>query len=399
MGKTLASSDPASGQNKQTNPDSPSPFTAALVLEDGTIIRGQGLGAPGSVVGEVCFNTGMTGYQESISDPSYAGQILTFTFPHIGNVGTNNDDIEAIKPFLKGVILRQPITEASNYRAISNLGEWLTSHGIPGISNVDTRMITQLIRDKGAPKGTLIHSPSGDLDLSKALDQTISWSGLEGMDLAKEVSVKEPYRWNDKLWGTILKNNKGVNYKVIVIDYGVKHNILRSLNSLGCEITVVPASSSAKYILSLKPDGIFLSNGPGDPAATGVYAVPTILKILEKEIPLMGICLGHQLLCLALGAKTTKMHLGHRGSNHPVKDIKTGKVEITSQNHGFVVDSSTLPSTAEITHISLFDNSLEGIQIKNKSAFSVQYHPEASPGPQDSNYLFKRFIQMMERKI
>ena len=373
-------------------------FTAALVLADGTVIRGQGLGAVGTAVGEVCFNTGMTGYEESLSDPSYAGQILTFTFPHIGNVGTNPEDLETTTPAVRGAVLRARVTEPSSFRATSGLDAWLVHHNIPGISGVDTRKLTRAIRLGGAPIGALVHHPSGNLDLDAALERAMSWPGLEGMDLAKDVSTTKTYRWNQTRWN--LGDGPGTQtqprFNVVAIDYGAKHNILRCLASAGCAITVVPVAASGEDILRHQPDGVFLSNGPGDPAATGAYAVPAIRTVLDAGVPLMGICLGHQLLALALGAKTKKMHQGHRGSNHPVKDLATGKVEITSQNHGFVVDPTTLPTNAELTHVSLFDGTLEGIRLTDRPVFSVQYHPEASPGPQDSHYLFARFTAMME---
>jgi carbamoyl-phosphate synthase small subunit len=342
----------------------------------------------------------MTGYQESMSDPSYAGQILTFTFPHIGNVGINMEDIETTTPSIRGVVLRQKVTSPSNFRSTSTLGDWLAHNNIPGIIGVDTRKITRSICVNGAPKGSLVHDPSGNIDFDSALEQAISWPGLEGMDLAKEVTTKKAYEWNQTQWN--LDNSFGIQknpkYRVVAIDYGAKHNILRCLATAKCLITVVPATSSYEEIINYKPDGIFLSNGPGDPAATGKYAVPTIKKLLEAKIPIMGICLGHQLLSLAVGAKTKKMHQGHRGANHPVKDVATGRVEITCQNHGFVVDPLTLPKSVEVSHTSLFDGTLEGIKLKDKPAFSVQYHPEASPGPQDSQYLFERFIMMMDNQ-
>jgi len=401
MGEQLGSPTLASGHQTQLIQSNPAnPFTAALVISDGTIILGYGIGATTSTVGEICFNTGMTGYQESMSDPSYAGQILTFTFPHIGNVGINMEDIETTTPSIRGVVLRQKVTSPSNFRSTSTLGDWLAHNNIPGIIGVDTRKITRSICVNGAPKGSLVHDPSGNIDFDSALEQAISWPGLEGMDLAKEVTTKKAYEWNQTQWN--LDNSFGIQknpkYRVVAIDYGAKHNILRCLATAKCLITVVPATSSYEEIINYKPDGIFLSNGPGDPAATGKYAVPTIKKLLEAKIPIMGICLGHQLLSLAVGAKTKKMHQGHRGANHPVKDVATGRVEITCQNHGFVVDPLTLPKSVEVSHTSLFDGTLEGIKLKDKPAFSVQYHPEASPGPQDSQYLFERFIMMMDNQ-
>ncbi len=373
-------------------------FTAALALADGTIIRGQGLGAAKTVVGEVCFNTGMSGYQETISDPSYAGQIITFTFPHIGNVGANIQDLESAIPATRGVVLRGSATDPSNFRAMESLDAWLNRHGIPGICGIDTRRLTRHIRDVGAPNGALIHDPGGNFEPNALLALAAEWLGLEGMDLAKEVSTTQTYTWSETRW----RLGKGTGeltkpkYHVVAVDYGAKHNILRSLASVGCRLTVVPATSSVEDILGHKPDGVFLTNGPGDPAATAAYAVPAIQGVLTAGVPLFAICLGHQLLALALGAKTKKMHQGHRGANHPVKDLATGKVEITSQNHGFVVDPNTLPAGVVATHESLFDGSLEGLRIEGKPVFSVQYHPEASPGPQDSRYLFDRFVGIME---
>ena len=371
--------------------------TAALVLADGTTIRGEGLGAAKTVVGEVCFNTGMSGYQETISDPSYAGQIITFTFPHIGNVGANIQDVESTAPATRGVVMRASATEPSNFRAVESLDAWLTGHGIPGICGIDTRRLTRHIREVGAPNGALIHDPGGKLDTDALLTLASDWPGLEGMDLAKEVSTKRTYLWTQTRWqlgdgtGELAKPK----YHVVAVDYGAKHNILRSLATVGCRVTVVPATSTADDILGHEPDGVFLTNGPGDPAATGAYAVPAIQGVLKAGVPLFAICLGHQLLALALGAKTTKMHQGHRGANHPVKDLATGKVEITSQNHGFVVDPDTLPAGIVATHESLFDGSLEGLRVEGRPVFSVQYHPEASPGPQDSRYLFDRFVRIM----
>jgi carbamoyl-phosphate synthase small subunit len=376
----------------------PANATAALVLMDGTVFWGQGVGATGSAVGEVCFNTSMTGYQEILTDPSYAGQIITFTFPHIGNVGTNDEDVETTTPVARGLVLRRPITDASNWRAAQTLEQWLKSHGIVGIAGVDTRRLTRHIRDGGAPKGAICHAPDGIVDEGALLAETKSWPGLEGMDLAREVTCLQSYEWDQRCWtlGQGFESLKNPLHHVVAMDFGAKHNILRCLATAGCRVTVVPATATAEEILAHNPDGIFLSNGPGDPAATGIYAVPTIKALIEAGPPIFGICLGHQLLALALGAKTEKMHFGHRGANHPVKDLKTGKVEITSQNHGFVVKRDSLPNDIVETHISLFDGSLEGIAMKNRNIFSVQYHPEASPGPQDSHYLFHRFVTMME---
>ena len=375
----------------------PERATGALVLADGTVFWGYGIGAEGTTLGEVCFNTSMTGYQEILTDPSYAGQIITFTFPHIGNVGTNDEDIETITPAARGLILRRDITSPSNWRAAKPLNAWLKSHNMVGLAGLDTRQLTRRIRDSGAPTGTICHAPDGKFDLDALTAEASAWPGLNGMDLAAEVSCRQPYDWTQSSWS--LKAGYGEQtspkHHIVAIDYGAKHNILRCLAAAGCKVTVVPADSSADDILSRNPDGIFLSNGPGDPAATGKYAVLTIQALLKTEKPIFGICLGHQLLSRALGAETEKMHLGHRGANHPVKDIETGKVEITSQNHGFVVKRDSLPDGVSETHHSLFDGSVEGIRLNGKPVFSVQYHPEASPGPQDSHYLFERFVGMI----
>jgi len=373
--------------------------TGILVLADGTVLEGRGIGATGSAVGEVCFNTSMTGYQEILTDPSYAGQIITFTFPHIGNVGANTDDLETITPPARGLILAADITEPSSWRSTQPLDNWLKSHDLVGVAGIDTRRLTRLIRDGGAPTGVVAHTPDGRFDLTALKAKAAAWPGLDGMDLAIEVSCRQSYRWEETTWhlGQGFGRQEAPRFHVVAVDYGAKRNILRCLASAGARVTVVPATATAEEILGHKPDGIFLANGPGDPAATGVYAVPTIQKLLAAEIPLFGICLGHQLLALALGAKTKKMHLGHRGANHPVKDLTTGKVEITSQNHGFAVLPESLPAEVEVTHVSLFDGSNEGIALKGKPVFSVQYHPEASPGPQDSHYLFKRFADLIEK--
>ena len=375
----------------------PAGATGALVLADGTIFWGKGCGAAGKAVGEVCFNTGMTGYQETLTDPSYAGQIITFTFPHIGNVGANPEDIETVTPAARGLILRADITEPSNWRATRSLNDWLVNMGLVGLSGIDTRRLTARIRDLGAPNGVIIHQPDGRFDVAACQAEAAAWPGLEGMDLAREVSCRQTFSWNESLWSLgkgYGRQEKPVRH-VVAIDYGAKRNILRCLAASGCRVTVVPATATADDVLRHRPDGVFLSNGPGDPAATGVYAVPTIQGVLKAGVPLFGICLGHQLLALALGGRTAKMPRGHRGANHPVKDLATGKVEITSQNHGFMVLPETLPAEAEVTHISLFDGSNEGLRLTNAPVFSVQYHPEASPGPEDSHYLFERFMGMM----
>jgi carbamoyl-phosphate synthase small subunit len=349
-------------------------------------------------VGEVCFNTSITGYQEILTDPSYAGQIITFTFPHIGNVGTNDEDVETVTPVARGLVLRGDISEASNWRASQTLDSWLKSRGIVGIAGVDTRRLTRRLRDGGAAVGTISHTAGGPIDLEALQSEAAAWPGLVGMDLAAEVTCQQTYSWDQRSW--TLDNGYEVQnmprHHVVAMDFGAKHNILRCLATAGCKVTVVPASATAEEILAHGPDGLFLSNGPGDPAATGSYAVPTIQSLIKSGLPIFGICLGHQLLALALGAKTEKMHFGHRGANHPVKDLKTGKVEITSQNHGFVVKRDSLPQGIVETHTSLFDGSLEGIAVEGRKIFSVQYHPEASPGPQDSHYLFDRFVAMME---
>ncbi len=367
-----------------------------LVFENGQVFKGIGLGYEGVATGEVCFNTSITGYQEIISDPSYSGQIINFTFPHIGNVGTNQEDHESDKIWTKGVIFNAEITNPSNYRSLKNLDVWLKKNKIVGLTGIDTRSLTNFIRDKGAPKGTIEKSTYGKFNIKKLLNQSINWHGLNGLDLAKNVSTRSKYIWNNlKTWKKNVgfeKNKKNI-FNIVAIDYGIKKNILRYFSNHKCKITVVPCDTSVDNIIKLNPDGVFLSNGPGDPAATGKYAVKIIKKLINLNIPIFGICLGHQLLALALNAKTKKMKLGHRGANHPVKNLLTGKVEITSQNHGFEVIKSSLPKNVIITHKSLFDNSIEGIRLKNKPVFSVQYHPEANPGPQDSQYLFDQFIK------
>jgi len=374
--------------------------TARLVLADGTVFWGRGLGAVGRSVGEVCFNTSMTGYQEILTDPSYAGQIITFTFPHIGNVGTNDEDIETATPVVRGLVLRWRISEPSNWRAARHLDDWLRQHGIVGMAGVDTRRLTRRIRDGGAPNGVIAHDPERSFDLDALTAEAAAWPGLEGMDLAKEVSCRQSYSWAETAWtlGQGYGRQQSPRLHVVAIDYGIKRNILRQLSSHGCRVTVVPATATAEEIMRHRPDGVFLSNGPADPAATGEYAVPTLKALLATDTPIFGICLGHQILALALGARTEKMHLGHRGANQPVKDLETGKVEITSQNHGFAVTLESLPAGVVPTHVSLFDGSLEGLKVEGRPVFSVQYHPEASPGPQDAHYLFQRFVDLMEHR-
>jgi carbamoyl-phosphate synthase small subunit len=379
--------------------DDPVP-TALLVLADGTVLEGTGFGAVGHAVGEVCFNTAITGYQEILTDPSYAGQIITFTFPHIGNVGTNDEDIETVNlaatPGARGIVLHSAVTAPSNYRATRQLDAWLKSRGIIGLSGLDTRALTALIREKGMPNAVIAHESSGRFDVEALKREARDWPGLVGMDLVPMVTSGQRFTWDETpwRWGEGYGRQERPEFAVVAIDYGIKRNILRQLAGNGCTVTVVPATTAADDILALKPDGIFLSNGPGDPAATGAYAVPVIKKLIEKK-PVFGICLGHQMLGLALGAKTMKMHQGHHGANHPVKDLTTGKVEITSMNHGFAVDRATLPANAVETHISLFDGSNCGLALKDRPVFSVQYHPEASPGPRDSHKLFGRFVDLM----
>jgi carbamoyl-phosphate synthase small subunit len=374
---------------------------AALVLADGTVFWGRGVGLPGRATGEVCFNTSITGYQEILTDPSYAGQIITFTFPHIGNVGVNAEDIETITPAARGLVLRTDITEPANWRSTGHLDAWLKSYNLTGVAGIDTRRLTRRIRDGGAPNGTVIYEPtSSGPDIAGARNDAAKWSGLEGMDLAKDVSCRQTYSWDEAAWslGKGYARQTAPKHHVVAVDYGAKRNILRCLAAAGCKVTVVPATATAEDVLSHKPDGVFLSNGPGDPAATGQYAVPMIQELIKTEVPVFGICLGHQMLALALGAKTSKMHLGHRGANHPVKDLATGRVEITSQNHGFRVERDSLPKGVTETHRSLFDGCVEGLKVEGKPVFSVQYHPEASPGPQDSHYLFERFVDLIEKK-
>ncbi|MCK5284872.1 MAG: glutamine-hydrolyzing carbamoyl-phosphate synthase small subunit [Alphaproteobacteria bacterium] len=373
--------------------------TAVIIFADKTLFWGKGFGAQTVKSGEICFNTSMTGYQEIITDPSYAGQIITFTFPHIGNVGTNEEDFETSNPAACGIIIREDITSPSSWRANKDLNTWLNDYNLPGICGIDTRALTRYIRDNGAPNGVICHSSDGKFNLEALYKKAKEWPGLDGLDLAEDVSCKESYEWNETCWS--IENGFGIQkepiFKVVAIDYGAKRNILRCLANAGCAVTVVPAISTTEEILAHKPDGIFLSNGPGDPAATGKYAVPVIQDLLKTDLPIFGICLGHQMLALALGAKTRKMHLGHRGANHPVKNIKTGKVEITPQNHGFEVIADSFPNGVEQSHVSLFDGSNEGLKLKGKPVFSVQYHPEASPGPQDSYYLFELFIENIKK--
>lgn len=371
--------------HKQTPPK----LTAALVLADGSVFRGKGIGAPGMTGGEVCFNTSMTGYQEIMTDPSYAGQIITFTFPHIGNVGANRDDLEAETPFARGLILRTDITASSNHRAEEEFNDWLSRNNLTGICGIDTRALTRHLRDKGAQNGAICFSPEKDIDLDAVTAYLNQLPDMTGQDMARTVSCTRAYEWQDQ-------NIPAKAPHIVVVDYGVKRNILRSLAGEGLKLTVVPCTTTAEEILALKPEGIFLSNGPGDPAATGTYAVPVIKALLTTGLPLFGICLGHQLLSLALGGKTQKLPFGHRGGNHPVKDLETGKIEITSQNHGFCVIADSLPDTAEATHVSLFDGTNEGLRLKGRPVFSVQYHPEASPGPHDSHYLFRRFAALID---
>ena len=401
---------------------SPAPegATGVLVLADGTVLWGRGFGAEGDAVGEVVFNTSMTGYQEVMTDPSYAAQIITFTFPHIGNVGANYEDLEADNPFALGCIVREDVSAPSNYRAVTGFDQWMKSNGRIGLSGIDTRALTRRIREGGAPNGVIAHDPRGEFDLDALLAKAREWPGLEGMDLAKEVSCRQMFRWSGGRWkhgtgyeerpSTLLGTSeggeagaeiplapsevvgRGARPHVVAIDYGSKRNIFRNLADAGADVTVLPATATFDEVMAHKPDGIFLSNGPGDPAATGEYAVPVIRQLLETGKPLFGICLGHQLLGLAVGARTMKMHQGHRGANHPVKRLSDGRVEITSMNHGFAVDRETLPANVRESHVSLFDGSNCGMELTDRPAFSVQYHPEASPGPQDSTYLFEKFV-------
>ncbi len=373
--------------------------TGILVLADGTAIRGRGFGAHGVAVGEVCFNTAMTGYQEVMTDPSYAAQIIAFTFPHIGNVGVNPEDIEATNPHAVGCIVREDVTAPSNWRSAGGFDAWMKLNGRIGLAGVDTRALTRRIRELGPPNAVIAHRADGEFDVDELVALARDWTGLEGNDLAKPVTTLQTYGWNDGLWklgeGYATDSAREGGPKVVAIDYGLKRNILRNLVDAGANVTVVPATASFDDIMAHSPDGLFLSNGPGDPAATGEYAVPVIRKWLDTGKPLFGICLGHQLLGLAVGARTVKMHQGHRGANHPVKRLSDGRVEITSMNHGFAVERESLPANARETHVSLFDGSNCGFELTDTSAFSVQYHPEASPGPQDSHYLFERFVGEM----
>ena len=374
--------------------------TAILVLSDGSVFKGHGFGAAATNVGEVCFNTSMTGYQEIMTDPSYAGQIITFTFPHIGNVGANAKDHETDAPSALGMITRQPPTTPASWRSESSLEDWMVAHDLPGIAGVDTRALTRRIRDAGAPTGVICHDPDGDFDIAALTARAREWPGLAGMDLAIEVTRDAEAAWDEGSWDFLSATHRSTDaaHRVVAMDFGCKDNILRCLTDAGCDVTVVPAETTAETILAMKPDGVFLSNGPGDPAATGSYAATQISSIIESGMPVFGICIGHQLMALAMGASTKKMERGHRGANHPVKDLATGRIEITSQNHGFVVDPDSLPDSLEVTHLSLFDGSVEGLRHREKPAFCVQYHPESSPGPHDSRYLFDRFTALMDER-
>ena len=385
---------------KKTNSNISQIHTGILVLENKKVFKGIGIGYEGEATGEVCFNTSITGYQEIISDPSYAEQIINFTFPHIGNVGTNKEDLESDKIWTKGVIFNSEITSPSNYRSFLHLDAWLKKNKIVGITGLDTRSLTNFIRDSGAPKGSIAYTKNGKFNINRLIKSAIKWDGLKNLDLAKKVTTSKNYLWEGlKTWKkeTGYKKNNKNSFHVVAIDYGIKKNILRYFSDFNCKVTVVSCKTTANTILSLRPNGIFLSNGPGDPAATGKYAISIIKDLIKKNIPIFGICLGHQILALTLGAKTKKMKLGHRGANHPVKNLIHDSVEITSQNHGFEVIKESLPKNVEITHKSLFDNCIEGIRLKNKPVFSVQYHPESSPGPQDSVYLFQEFINNMKK--
>jgi carbamoyl-phosphate synthase small subunit len=396
---TTTVQDKAAGQGWETPV-----ATALLVLADGTVIEGFGLGTTGHSVGEVCFNTAITGYEEILTDPSYSGQIVTFTFPHVGNVGTNEEDIETVNMAadsgIRGVIVHAHVTQPANHRATRHFDQWLKARNIVGMCGIDTRALTALIREKGMPNAVIAHAPDGKFDVAALKKQAAHWPGINGMDLVPGVTAAQRYTWKETAWklGEGYGEMDAPKLKVVAIDYGVKRNILRLLADAGCEVTVVPATTSAADIMALKPDGVFLSNGPGDPAETGKYAVPVIRQLLDEKVPTFGICLGHQMLALAVGGKTEKMHQGHHGANHPVKDFTTDKVEIVSMNHGFAVDPKSLPANAVETHRSLFDGSNCGLALTDRPAFSVQHHPEASPGPRDSHYLFRRFVEMMQGK-
>jgi carbamoyl-phosphate synthase small subunit len=370
--------------------------SAVLVLADGTVFEGHGFGAETSAIGEVCFNTAMTGYQEILTDPSYAGQIVAFTFPHIGIVGTNSEDIESLTPAMRALVVRADAGHPSNWRSLSALDRWLKLHNIPGISGIDTRALTARIRELGMPHGVVAHVSGGRFEVPALIKEARDFPGLEGLDLAKDVTCRQTYAWRETpwQWGVGYGEQKHPSWRAVVLDYGVKRNILRQLAGLGAAITVLPANATFNDVMRHEPDGVLLSNGPGDPAATGDYAIPTIASLLDRGVPVFGICLGHQMLALALGAATRKMAQGHHGANHPVKDLETGKVEIVSMNHGFTVDGATLPKGVRETHVSLFDGTNCGLALDNRPVFSVQYHPEASPGPMDSHYLFTRFAQM-----
>ena len=400
MSDAASQAAPSSAAQQSQIESRPPGVDAALVLADGTVYWGRAAGAAGMAMGEVCFNTAITGYQEILTDPSYAGQIITFTFPHIGNVGTNEEDIESGAPALAGCVFAAEITAPSNWRAIEHLDAWLKSHGLAAVTGIDTRRLTRRIQGDGFANAAIVNTPGEAPDIAAAAKAAAAWPGLEGMDLAKTVSCADAYDWNQSVWslGSGYGASPSPRFHVVAMDFGAKRNILRCLVGLGCRVTVVPAATQAAAILAHRPDGVFLSNGPGDPAATGVYAVPAIREIVVSGVPVFGICLGHQMLALALGAKTVKMHHGHRGANHPVKDLETGKVEITSQNHGFVVERDSLPAGVVETHTSLFDGSVEGLRVEGQPVFSVQHHPEASPGPEDSHYLFERFVAMMEKE-
>ncbi|MEH6719479.1 MAG: glutamine-hydrolyzing carbamoyl-phosphate synthase small subunit [Aurantimonas endophytica] len=376
--------------------------TGLLVLADGTVIEGFGLGAPGAIEGEVCFNTALTGYQEILTDPSYARQIVTFTFPHIGNVGANDEDQEDMVPLngagAVGAIFRAEVSEPSNYRSSGHLDAWLKARGVVALSGIDTRALTALIREKGMPNAVIAHDPEGNFDIPALQRRAAAWSGLVGLDLARDVATTETLVWDERpwVWGSGYAKGGEPRYTIVAVDYGTKRNILRLMAGEGARVVLVPPTATADEIMAHQPDGVFLSNGPGDPAATGEYAVPTIQALIEKDVPVFGICLGHQLMALALGGKTEKMHQGHHGANHPVKDFTTGKVEIVSMNHGFAVSAGSLPQGVEETHRSLFDGTNCGLRLSDRPVFSVQHHPEASPGPQDSHYLFQRFFRMID---